>query len=144
MKSLYLLGVAGDVRFAMPASMVESVVTLGPVVPVPLSLPSIAGVSALRSRVITVVDVVAAIHGGEAAPADGQSAIIVTLGGHLYGLVVDDIHDVIGHNGELKRFGAALDSGWQRVSTGAIEVEGSAVIVIDPAKLVVDRMAVAA
>jgi len=37
-----------------------------------------------------------------------------------------------------------LDSGWQRVSTGAIEVEGSAVIVIDPAKLVVDRMAVAA
>lgn len=144
MESLYLLGVAGAVRFAMPASIVESVVTLGAVVPVPLSPPSIAGVSALRSRVITVVDVVAAIHGGEAALADRLSTIIVTLGGHLYGLVVDDIHDVISHSAEPERFGAALDSGWQRVSTGIIEVEGSAVVVIDPAKLVVDRIALAA
>ena len=52
---LLIVTIAGS-RVAFPAAKVESVVELDALSPVPRAAPHIAGLSALRSRVLTVID----------------------------------------------------------------------------------------
>ena len=56
---LLIVSVAGG-RVAFPAAKVESVVELDALSPVPRAPAHVAGLSALRSRVLTVIDCVAA------------------------------------------------------------------------------------
>ena len=52
---LLIVTIAGE-RVALPAAAVESVVELDTLIPVPRAAPHVAGLSALRSRVLTVID----------------------------------------------------------------------------------------
>ena len=52
---LLIVTIAGE-RVALPASAVESVVELDALISVPRAAPHVAGLSALRSRVLTVID----------------------------------------------------------------------------------------
>ena len=52
---LLVVTIAGE-RVALPAAAVESVVELDTLIPVPRAAPHVAGLSALRSRVLTVID----------------------------------------------------------------------------------------
>ena len=135
MDRLYLIAEAGGEHFAIPAEAVESVVTASDVIPVPLADPMVAGVSALRSKVITVIDTVAAIEGGAATVAAGSSLVVVKIDDFLYGLAVEDVHDVVEFAADPERLGASFAAGWQRVSTGVIEIDERAIVVIDPAAL---------
>lgn len=136
MKRLYLVAEISGSRFAIPADTVESVVTASEVIPVPLAAPMVAGVAALRSKVITVIDTIASINGGLAAVSKGQSLIVVHVGDFLYGLAVDAVHDVCECVAEPEKLGAAFEAGWRRISIGAIEADGSTIAVIDPTALV--------
>ena len=144
MDRLYLIAEAGGEHFAIPAEAVESVVTASDVIPVPLADPMVAGVSALRSKVITVIDTVAAIEGGAATVAAGSSLVVVKIDDFLYGLAVEDVHDVVEFAADPERLGASFAAGWQRVSTGVIEIDGRTIVVIDPAALLSVPDAVAA
>ena len=144
MDRLYLIAEAGGEHFAIPAEAVESVVTASDVIPVPLADPMVAGVSALRSKVITVIDTVAAIEGGAATVAAGSSLVVVKIDDFLYGLAVEDVHDVVEFVADPERLGASFAAGWQRVSTGVIEIDERAIVVIDPAALLSVPDAVAA
>jgi purine-binding chemotaxis protein CheW len=136
MQELYLVAEAGGARFAMPADAVGSVVTASDVIPVPLAAPMVAGVAALRSKVITVIDTMAAIDGRPASVTKGQSLIVVDVDDFLYGLAVDEIHDVCECSEPPQKLEAAFEPGWRRISTGVIEVEGQSIVVIDPAQLI--------
>ena len=144
MKRLYLVAEIGGSRFAMPADTVESVVTASEFIPGPLAVPMVAGVAALRSKVITVIDTMASIDGGSAAVSMGQSLVVVHVDEFLYGLAVDTVHDVCECAAEPEKLGAAFEPGWRRISIGAIEVDGFTIAVIDPAVLVCDPQAEAA
>ena len=52
---LLIVSIAGS-RVALPAVAVESVVELEALIPVPRAPEHLAGLSALRSRVLTVID----------------------------------------------------------------------------------------
>ena len=52
---LLVVTIAGE-RVALSAAAVESVVELDTLIPVPRAAPHVAGLSALRSRVLTVID----------------------------------------------------------------------------------------
>ena len=56
MSELLLVVVIAGERVALPAAAVESVVELDTLIPVPRAAPHVAGLSALRSRVLTVID----------------------------------------------------------------------------------------
>ena len=56
MSELLLIVTIGGERVALPAAAVESVVELDTLIPVPRAAPHLAGLSALRSRVLTVID----------------------------------------------------------------------------------------
>lgn len=144
MQQLYLIAETGGARFAIPADMIGSVVTASDIIPVPMAAPIVAGLSALRSNVITVIDTMSAIDGRVASVEAGQSLVVVKVDDFMYGLAVDDIHDVCECTTTPQKFGAAFAPGWDRVSTGVIEVDGHLMVVVDPAALVSSPQSIAA
>ena len=96
MNELLLVVTIGGERVALPAAAVESVVELDTLIPVPRAPPHIAGLSALRSRVLTVIDCMRSLELGETDCSDGiREAAVVELDGHHYALIVDLVEDVV-------------------------------------------------
>ena len=69
MNQLYLFATLAGTRIAVETREVEAVVKLTDISPVPGMGAHVAGLSALRSRVLTVIDVAALIAGAEAMAA---------------------------------------------------------------------------
>lgn len=144
MEALKLIARIGGQQIAISADLVESVVEIEAITPVPLAAPHIAGLAALRSRVLTIIDTYAALEIGR-SPRDGQlQAIVVTIDHHLYGLLVDEVVDVVAFTGEPDPLHAGLSRGWSNAAMGIVEHEGQALLQLDPARIVAGPMVLAA
>ena len=133
---LLIVTIAGQ-RVALPAAAVESVVELDTLIPVPRAAPHIAGLSALRSRVLTVIDCMSSLELGTSDTSDGiREAAVVELDGHHYALIVDVVEDVVEAVGEPSPVRAAMGDGWERVSKGMVETEVGPLLLIDVEALV--------
>lgn len=124
MDQLYLLATLADTRIAVETGEVEAVVRLTDISPVPGMGAHVAGLSALRSRVLTIVDVAALIC-GKATPVERRGlAIIANISGHSYGLMVDGVSDICRvPEGELPLRGQ-LDPAWAPYVRALVEHEG--------------------
>lgn len=145
MNELLLVAKIGGERVALPASAVESVVELDTLIPVPRAAPHVAGLSALRSRVLTVIDCTRSLE----LKASDQStrvreAVVIELDGHHYALTVDMVEDVLEATSEPSPVRAGMGSGWERVSTGIVETEQGPLLLLDVAALVAGPEAKAA
>ena len=133
---LLIVTIAGQ-RIALPAAAVESVVELDTLIPVPRAAAHVAGLSALRSRVLTVIDCMRSLELGATDCSDGiREAAVVELDGHHYALLVDAVEDVIEALGDPSPVRAAMGSGWERVSKGMVETEAGPLLLVDVAALV--------
>jgi purine-binding chemotaxis protein CheW len=144
MSNLYLLAETGSTTIAIDAERVESIVSSGEIVKIPMAPPHFAGLFALRSSVITVIDTLAAIEGGVADVQADQKIVVFKSDGHSYGLSVDAVQDVLEVGERHQRLGAAFAAGWQRVSVGVIDADNKAVVVVDPDMLVDENAQIAA
>jgi purine-binding chemotaxis protein CheW len=137
MNELLLVVTIGGERVALPAAAVESVVELDTLIPVPRAPQHIAGLSALRSRVLTVVDCMRSLNLGETDCSDGiREAAVVELDGHHYALLVDLVEDVVEAVSEPQPIRAAMGEGWERVSLGMIETENGPLLLVDVGALI--------
>ena len=143
MAELLLIGRLAGRRIAFPAAKVEGVVELEGLTPVPCAAPHVAGLSALRSRVLTVIDGLAALEAGR-TEGPGRDAIVVPSGGHTYALMVDEVEDVIEASGPPTPAKAPLGAGWDRVSLGMVEAEEELFLLVDPHQLIAGPAARAA
>jgi purine-binding chemotaxis protein CheW len=133
---LLVVTIAGE-RVALPASAVESVVELDTLIPVPRVPAHIAGLSALRSRVLTVVDCMRSLELGVTDCSDGiREAAVVEIDGHHYALIVDLVEDVVEAESEPQPVRAAMGPGWERVSQGMVDTEVGPLLVVDVAALI--------
>jgi purine-binding chemotaxis protein CheW len=133
---LLIVTIAGQ-RVALPAAAVESVVELDTLIPVPRAAPHVAGLSALRSRVLTVIDCMRSLELGTSDTSDGiREAAVVELDGHHYALIVDIVEDVVEAVGDLSPVRAAMGDGWERVSKGMVESEVGPLLLVDVEALV--------
>jgi len=129
MNQLYLLATLAGTRIAVETAEVEAVVKLTDISPVPGMGVHVAGLSALRSRVLTIIDVAALIHSRKSAVAS-PLAIIADISGHSYGLMVDAVHDICQvPEGELPLRGQ-LDSAWAPHARGLVEHEGQPYLLV--------------
>jgi purine-binding chemotaxis protein CheW len=144
MDGLYLLIELGGERALLPAEIVESVVEIDDVTPVPCAAPHVLGLFALRSRVLTVIDSIAALDLGAHDRSGLMYAVIVTVDGHLYGLLVDEVEDVIAVAGEPAPPRALLSPGWTRMIDGVLEYEGEPLLLINVPSLIGGALPVAA
>jgi chemotaxis signal transduction protein len=124
-------------RAALPAVEVNAVIELAEVTPVPRAAPHVAGLAALRSRPLTVIDCTAALGLGT-SPVDrrGQRAVVVEHEGHLYGLLVDAADDIVAALDEPRPLGADPGPGWQSAALGRVETEAGAVLLLDIGSLI--------
>ena len=133
---LLIVSIAGE-RVALPAAAVESVVELDTLIPVPRAAPHVGGLSALRSRVLTVIDCMRSLELGTSDTSDGiREAAVVELDGHHYALIVDIVEDVVEAIGEPSPVRAAMGDGWERVSKGMVETEVGPLLLVDVEALV--------
>jgi purine-binding chemotaxis protein CheW len=133
---LLIVTIAGQ-RVALPAAAVESVVELDTLIPVPRAAPHVAGLSALRSRVLTVIDCMRSLELGTSDTSGGiREAAVVELEGHHYALIVDIVEDVVEAIGEPSPVRAAMGDGWERVSKGMVETEVGPLLLVDVEALV--------
>ena len=134
---LLIVSIAGS-RVALPAAAVESVVELEALIAVPRAPDHLAGLSALRSRVLTVIDCQRSLELGTTELNDGNlhEAAVVELDGHHYALTVDAVEDVVEALSEPSPVRAAMGAGWERVSKGMVETEEGPLLLVDIAAIV--------
>ena len=138
---LLIVRLAGE-RVALPASLVEAVVEVEAITPVPRAAPHVRGLAALRSRVLTVIDGCAALGTGSIGGA--AEAVIIPCDGHSYVLLLDSVEDVIDSDGDRLPLRAPLSSHWARVATHMVEAEGDLLLLVDPHALIAGPAAEAA
>jgi len=133
---LLVVTIAGE-RVALPAASVEAVVELDTLISVPRAAPHVAGLSALRSRVLTVIDCTRSLDLGVTDCSDGiREAAVVELDGHHYALIVDLVEDVVEARSAPAPVRAAMGQGWERVSLGMVETETGPLLVVDVAAII--------
>ncbi len=140
---LLIIRLAGE-RVAIPAKDVESVVEVEGLTPIPRAAPHVAGLAALRSRVLTAIDCFASLELGHSTGEGARDAIVVEVDGYPYALIVDSVEDVLEFWGEVRPVRTSLGPGWRRVASGVVDVEGDLLLLIDPAALLAGPAAVAA
>ncbi|WP_454882760.1 chemotaxis protein CheW [Sphingomonas oryzagri] len=144
MEDLKLIARVAGQEVAISADAVESVVEIDAITPVPLAARHIAGLAALRSRVLTIIDTYAALELGQ-SPRDGViQAIVVTIDNHLYGLLVDEVVDVAAITGDPQPLHAGLSQGWAHAALGLVEHQDHALLLLDPARIVAGPLSAAA
>ena len=137
MNQLLLVVTIGGQQVALPASSVESVVELDTLIPVPRAPAHVAGLSALRSRVLTVIDCMRALELGATDVSNGiHEAAVIELDGHHYALLVDSVEDVVEARSDPAPLRAAMRRGWEAVSLGLVETDGTPLLLVDVAALI--------
>lgn len=132
MNALLLIVSVGGSRVAFPAAAVESVVELEALIPVPRAAPHIAGLSALRSRVLTVIDTMRSLGLGDTDCSDGiREAAVVEIDGHHYALIVDSVEDVVEATSDPSPVRGAMGEGWERASLGLVETAEGPFLLVD-------------
>jgi purine-binding chemotaxis protein CheW len=135
---LVILQIAGR-RCALSALDVKSVIELAVITPVPRAPAWIAGITALRSQALTVIDCRRAIGlatngNGDEWPTDHRAAVVAE-GGHSYALLVDGIEDITTAAGEAGQVPGGFGPEWSRVATGMIETMAGPALLLDLAAL---------
>jgi purine-binding chemotaxis protein CheW len=139
MTQLLLLARIGGERIAFRAADVQSVVEVEEITPVPLAPPYVAGLAALRSRPLTVIDSLQSLEIGTTSPdaADGSfTAVVVEQDRHLYALLVDGIEDAISAESDPLPPPGKLQTGWRRCSVGLVETAVGALLLVDPLAII--------
>jgi purine-binding chemotaxis protein CheW len=136
LNELHLIARLGGQRIALSARTIDSVIEIDGLTPVPLAPPHISGLYALRSRVLTVIDGLAALDLGRTSVESSSPAVVVTVEGHLYGLLVDRVDEVVELEGEVARPRGALSPAWTRVVRGVVDHRGKPVLLVEEAALV--------
>ncbi|HSG33947.1 MAG TPA: chemotaxis protein CheW [Sphingomonadaceae bacterium] len=137
MNDLYLIvGLCGE-KVAFRAAEVQSVIELDRVTPAPRAPDFIAGLTALRSRALTVVDCTKSLELGQGErELEGCQAAVVEHQGHIYALALDAVDDVVEAQASPEPVPAKLAGGWHRVAQGMVETELGPMLVVDLAALI--------
>lgn len=122
---------------ALSALDVKSVIEIGTITPIPRAPAWIAGITALRSQALTVIDCRRAmgLGGGSGGsetvwPTDHRAAVVAE-GGHSYALLVDAIEDITTAASEAGQVPGGFGPEWSRVATGMVETMAGPALLVD-------------
>lgn len=144
MSQMLLVVMLAGRRAVLPAERVNSVIEPDRVVPVPRSPAHVAGLGALRSRPLTIIDCRASLGFPADGAATNERAVVVEHEGHLYGLKVDAADDIVVAASEPSTVAGDPGPGWNRASLGMVESDAGPLLLLDIGKLVTGPPALAA
>lgn len=138
MSELVVLVTIDGKRVAISAPEVESVIELDTIYPVPGAPAYVAGLTAMRSQTMTVIDSRAAL-GLPSATKSAERCPVISINGHLYALLVDSVEDVVEASSECTPIAGGYGAAWQHVAKGMVETDTGPVLLIDPEALILTR-----
>ncbi|MFZ9396906.1 MAG: chemotaxis protein CheW [Erythrobacter sp.] len=131
MNELLVMAEIAGRRCALSALEVQSVIDVGEITPIPRAPAYVAGLAALRSQALTVLDCRAAIGLDPAGYATDERAAVVRVEGHTYALKVDLIDDVATTQGAPALLPGGFGPLWDRVARGMVETDRGPVLLLD-------------
>jgi purine-binding chemotaxis protein CheW len=134
--ALFLFAAIADTPIAIRASEIEAVVRLGDIVTVPLVPPHVRGLAALRSRVLTVIDMEARIFGAGNRAGHAKLAVVADLAAHSYGFLVDSVSDITQAPGGIQPIRGRIDPAWSAYASGLVERDGRSHLLLSLADFV--------
>ena len=132
---LVMCQIAGR-RCAMHAHDVSSVIEVGAIAPVPRTPEFIAGITAMRSQSLTVIDCRLALGFEQREWPTDHRAAVITAAGHSYALRVDAIEDITTGSAETTQVPGGFGAEWSRVASGMIETAIGPALLIDLPRLI--------
>ena len=135
MATLLLIVRLGGERVAFPAADVEAVVEIDQIVPAPGTPPHVAGLAALRSRVLTVIDCPASL-GLPAGEVPHRDAVVAVVDSHPYALLVDGVEDVIEAEDAALPLPVRTSAVWRRAAKAMVPADGELFLLVDVATLI--------
>jgi purine-binding chemotaxis protein CheW len=130
--SEFVTAVIGGQLFGLPISRVQDVFMPERVTRVPLSSAEIAGVLNLRGRIVTVVDMRARLGLARADDGKPPMAVGVDLRGESYGLLIDEIGEVLRLADENREENPVnLDPRMAKLAGGVHRLDGHLMVVLD-------------
>lgn len=128
-QALLMCLIAGR-RVAFPAVKIRSVIEIERITPIPRTAPHIAGLTALRSQALTVIDCRLALGFESAGDPVGNRAAVVDHEGHSYALVVDEAFDVVDALGEPESVPGGYGKVWEEATIGMVETPSGPTLLI--------------
>lgn len=144
MTRLFLIAHINGCRVAINSDRIESIVQIPDIIFVPRADPSIAGLFALRSRVLTLIDSQYAVTGIRRRLEKGCLAVVAEIAGHHFGLAVDKVEDVVSITAEQIQKSIQPSAQWKSVVSETALVGDQLVMILNPATLVQGDLSMAA
>jgi purine-binding chemotaxis protein CheW len=138
MSELFLIARIADQAIALPAVTVGSVIEMDRIVPVPRVEPHVAGLFALRSRILSVIDSRVVLGLGTVERSQRMAAVVVTVNDHGYALLVDAVEDVVGAP-PPEPCRAIIEGRWRDFAAGVIHHGERAILVLDAPAMITGR-----
>jgi len=136
MTDLFLIAHVGGARVAIESGAVESIVHVPEIVPVPMCDPSVIGIFALRSRVLTLIDTQLLITSLPQSGKKGALAVVTEIAGHQYGLLVDKVDDVVPIAGDQIETQITPSAAWAPYVSSIATTDGELVMILNTDALV--------
>ena len=128
----YVTAVIGGQLFGLPISRVQDVFIPERLTRVPLSSVEIAGVLNLRGRIVTVIDMRARLGLAKADDGRPPMAVGVDLRGESYGLLIDQIGEVLRLPEESREENPVnLDPRMAKLAGGVHRLDGQLMVILD-------------
>lgn len=127
---LVTMEVAGQ-PLGIPVDQVRDV--LGPqrITRIPLAPAAVAGSLNLRGRIVTVLDLRAALGLGRITDTARAMNVVTEQGDELYSLMVDQVGDVLAVSGAtMESAPTTLSPAWRAISHGVVKLEDRLVLVL--------------
>ena len=122
----------GDQWLGMQVRHVREVVTPQPSTEMPMAPDAVMGLINLRGRVITQLDVRKVIGLQDRETDHYRVAIVETLSGEDFGLVIDEVGEVIDLDPDMyEKTPKTLDRVWRDVSEGVLKQEERVVVLVN-------------
>lgn len=119
MTRLYLLARVAGTPVAIDTAEIDAVVRLRELSPVPSVPAYVRGLTALRSRVLTVLDLAGLILGQlDHLPRD--HALVCDIAGHSYAMLLDEVIDIRPVEGDPLPVKGSADPAWLRCAQGVV------------------------
>lgn len=128
----YVTAMIGGQLFGLPIERVQDVFMPDRMTQVPLSSPDIAGILNLRGRIVTVIDMRFRLGVQQQKSDHPPMAIGVECRGESYGLLIDDIGEVMTLADSLRENNPVnLDARLAQVSAGVVRLDSQLLVILD-------------
>ena len=134
MTQSFVLAYVDGRSLAFAAADIESVIDIGVVTTVPRAPPHIIGLCAVRSQILTVVDIARAA--GLAGASVPSRALVTVVGEQRYALLVDEVDGVVPCNSDVEHIDDSIGPLWRTVCSGKININGRYALALDVSRLV--------